>query len=61
VVAVADVYDALTSDRPYRRGLTHAAALERLAVESGSTLDSRLTRLFIDMVADAPPDQAVRD
>ena len=61
VVAVADVYDALTSDRPYRRGLTHAAALERLAAESGSTLDSRLTRLFIDMVADAPPDRAVSD
>ncbi len=61
VVAVADVYDALTSDRPYRRGLTHAAALERLAAEAGRTLDSRLTRLFTDMLADAPPGQPVRD
>src|SRR6266478_7977641 len=61
VVAVADVYDALTSDRPYRRGLTHAAALERLAAEAGRTLDSRLTRLFPDMLADAPPGQPVRD
>jgi putative two-component system response regulator len=55
IVAVADVYDALTSDRPYRRGLTHAAALERIAAEAGRTLDARLTRLFTDMVGHAPP------
>lgn len=61
VVAVADVYDALTSERPYRGALTHAAALERLAVEAGRTLDARLTRLFTDMVAHAPPDRPVRD
>jgi HD-GYP domain-containing protein (c-di-GMP phosphodiesterase class II) len=61
VVAIADVYDALTSDRPYRRSLTHATALERLAAEAGRTLDLRLTRLFIDMVADAPPDRAIPD
>ncbi|HEV2056323.1 MAG TPA: HD-GYP domain-containing protein [Methylomirabilota bacterium] len=61
VVAVVDVYDALTSKRPYRRALTHAEALERLAAEAGRTLDARLTRLFIDMVAHAPPDWPVRD
>ena len=57
VVAVADVYDALTSDRPYRRALTHMEALERLAAEAGRTLDARLTRLFTDMVSHAPPDR----
>ena len=60
-VAVADVYDALTSERPYRRALTHAEALERLATEAGRTLDARLTSLFTDMVAHAPPDRPVRD
>jgi HD-GYP domain-containing protein (c-di-GMP phosphodiesterase class II) len=58
VVAVADVYDALTSDRPYRRALTPMEALERLAAEAGRTLDARLTRLFSDMVSHAPPDRA---
>ena len=58
VIAVADVYDALISDRPYRRALTHAAALERLGSEAGRTLDARLTRLFIDMVDHAPPERA---
>jgi HD-GYP domain-containing protein (c-di-GMP phosphodiesterase class II) len=60
VVAIADVYDALTSDRPYRRGLTHAAAIEKLEAEAGRTLDARLTRLFTAMVAHAPPDRAIR-
>lgn len=61
VVAVADVYDALTSERPYRRALTHSEAIERLAAEGGRTLDARLTRLFTDKVVHAPPDWAIRD
>src|SRR5258706_100697 len=35
IVAVADVYDALTSDRAYRRRLSHPLALERLRGEAG--------------------------
>ena len=34
VTAIADVYDALTSDRPYRRALTTADALEVLSDEA---------------------------
>ena len=60
IVAVADVYDALTSERPYRRALAHAVALERLTSEAGRTLDLRLTRLFTDMVAHEPPDGTIR-
>jgi HD-GYP domain-containing protein (c-di-GMP phosphodiesterase class II) len=61
VVAVADVYDALTSPRPYRPALTRAEALERLSAEAGRTLDARLTRLFTDMVARASSDWPGRD
>ena len=61
VVAVADVYDALTSERPYRRALTHTEALERLTAEAGRTLDARLTSLFTVMVGHAPPDWPARD
>ncbi len=59
VVAVADVYDALTSDRPYRRRMSHDDALGAIRHEGGRTLDPRLTTLFLDLVADAPPDGAV--
>lgn len=60
IVAIADVYDALTSERPYRRGLTHAAAIERLTAEAGHTLDARLTGLFTDYVAHEPPGRVAR-
>jgi putative two-component system response regulator len=55
VVAVADTYDALTSDRPYRRGLSHEEAVRRLRGEAGRTLDADLTQLFLDVVADTEP------
>ena len=40
IVAVADVFDALTSDRPYRPALSRDTALAYLAEEAGRTLDA---------------------
>ena len=59
IVAVADVYDALTSDRAYRRRLSHPQAMERLLGEAGRTLDRELVGLFADTYPDGPPDRAV--
>ena len=59
IVAVADVYDALTSDRPYRPGLSHGEALERLLAEAGRTLDERLATLCVEILADAVAERAV--
>ena len=59
IVAVADVYDALTSDRPYRQRLSHGLAMERLHREAGRTLDGELVGLFADTYPDGPPDRAV--
>jgi HD-GYP domain-containing protein (c-di-GMP phosphodiesterase class II) len=50
IVAVADVFDALTSDRPYRRALTPDAALAHLASEAGRTLDEDIVATFIGLV-----------
>jgi HD-GYP domain-containing protein (c-di-GMP phosphodiesterase class II) len=41
IVAVADTYDALTSDRPYRKACTQSEARSVLIEEAGSRLDSR--------------------
>ena len=53
IVAIADVYDALTSDRPYRRGLPADGAIQRLKDEAGRTLDGPLTTVFVDLIAHA--------
>lgn len=49
ILAVADVYDALTSDRVYRRAHGHWQALAILQEMAGSQLDPHLVRLLIDM------------
>jgi len=48
IVAVSDVYDALTSERAYRRRLPHADAVRYLRSEAGQTLDEHLVELFLD-------------
>ena len=49
IVAVADVYDALTSDRPYRVRLAHAEAVGYLREQGGRTLDDDLVGLFVEL------------
>jgi HD-GYP domain-containing protein (c-di-GMP phosphodiesterase class II) len=41
IVAVADTYDALTSDRPYRKACSQAQARRVLVAEARSRLDPR--------------------
>ena len=59
IVAVVDVYDALTSDRAYRRALSHDAGAERLRRDAGRTLDGELVTLFLDLVRDGAPVRSV--
>lgn len=47
IVAVADAYHALISDRPYRKGLTVAKACEILKMGAGKQWDRELIRQFI--------------
>lgn len=54
IVAVADVYDALTSDRPYRRALGHEGALEHLIAEAGRTLDESIVAVFVGLTRGEP-------
>jgi HD-GYP domain-containing protein (c-di-GMP phosphodiesterase class II) len=47
IVAVADMYDVLTSDRPYRKARSREQARATLRSESGSHLDSRLVSTLL--------------
>ena len=48
VLAVADVYDAMTSDRPYRRGLPPRDAAVRISEGAGTQFDPDVVAAFTD-------------
>jgi HD-GYP domain-containing protein (c-di-GMP phosphodiesterase class II) len=50
IVKIADYFDAITSNRPYREPMTHRDACDVLATEEGKQLDPELTRAFIGMI-----------
>ena len=52
IAAVADVFDALTSDRCYRAALPLDAALTELRAAAGAHLDARLVDLLVTNVAE---------
>jgi HD-GYP domain-containing protein (c-di-GMP phosphodiesterase class II) len=49
ILAVADAYSAMTSDRPYRKALSHEEALVKLREASGTQLDPVLVEAFIEI------------
>lgn len=51
LMAVVDVYDALTSDRPYKRAILHDAAVKIINEGRGSHFDPEIVNLF-EKVAD---------
>jgi putative nucleotidyltransferase with HDIG domain len=59
IVAVADVYDALTSDRPYRPKLMSEQAIGELQRQAGRTLDGEIVAIFCVLAADGRVDHAV--
>ncbi len=47
IVAVADVYDALTSRRPYKRGMTHTESRAIIVGGSGQKFDPEVVAAFL--------------
>ena len=47
IFAVADVYDALTSDRPYRKGLPQQQAVQMIREKSGTQFDPKVVEVFM--------------
>nr|WP_281255807.1 HD domain-containing phosphohydrolase [Deinococcus hopiensis] len=50
IVAVADVYDALTQERPYKRAWTHEEALHELEVQAGTQFDPDVVRVALEVL-----------
>ena len=49
IFAIADTLDAMTSDRPYRKGTTFASAKEEIARCSGGQFDPKIVEVFLNM------------
>jgi HD-GYP domain-containing protein (c-di-GMP phosphodiesterase class II)/HAMP domain-containing protein len=54
ILAVADTYDAMTSDRPYRKGFEHEKAVSLILEESGTQFDPKVLRAFMLAVGEDP-------
>ncbi|MCB9479785.1 MAG: HD domain-containing protein [Deltaproteobacteria bacterium] len=50
IIGVADTYDAMTSDRPYRKGLPHDTAVQELKRVSGKQFDPVCVQAFMEAV-----------
>lgn len=50
MVAIADVYDAITADRVYHKGMTPTQGLKKLLEWSGHHLDAQLVKQFIHCI-----------
>jgi putative nucleotidyltransferase with HDIG domain len=54
LIAVADTYDAMTTDRPYRSALAHHVAIEEIRRNSGTQFDPIAVRAFMQALNECP-------
>jgi HD-GYP domain-containing protein (c-di-GMP phosphodiesterase class II) len=60
IVSICDIYDALTSDRPYRAALPPSEALEFLLGHANRQLDESIVKAFIKLVIPYPKGTLVK-
>jgi HD-GYP domain-containing protein (c-di-GMP phosphodiesterase class II) len=60
IISICDVYDALTSDRPYRKGMLPSEAMEYIMGGSSVLFDPNLVRIFMTKVAPYPVGMCVK-
>lgn len=50
IIALADSYDAMTSERPYRNALSEEQVLAEILNNAGTQFDPEITKIFIEQV-----------
>ena len=50
IICVADAFDAMTSDRPYRKALSLDAAIAELSENSGTQFDPAIVEIFTSIL-----------
>lgn len=54
IIAVIDAFDAMTEDRPYRKGMPYLDAAQEILRHAGRQFDPDLARLFVERVLELP-------
>lgn len=54
IIAVADTYDGLTTDRPYKKAIGQDEAVRVLESSAGSQLDPHLVKVFLQALSEMP-------
>lgn len=49
IISIADAYDAMVSERPYRKSLTHEEAISEIKKHSGTQFDPNLVKVFLEL------------
>lgn len=60
IIAITDVYDSLTSDRPHRNAFPQCEAIELLMGSAGTLYDFELTKIFVNNIIPYPKGVKVR-
>ena len=47
IISAADTYDAMTTNRPYRKGLSHKTAIDEIKKEAGAQFDKEVAEAFV--------------
>ena len=55
IFAIVDVWDALRSDRPYRKAWSLEKTIAHIQKQSGSHFDPQVVNAFLDMIQELPP------
>jgi HD-GYP domain-containing protein (c-di-GMP phosphodiesterase class II) len=53
-VAVADMFDAMTSDRPYRKSVSREVAVNELKRYASTQFDPQVVNAFIETMSETP-------
>jgi len=52
IIAVADAFDAMTTDRPYRKAMSKEEAFEELRIHAGVQFDEDIVHVFVNLVSE---------
>ena len=47
ILSVSDAFDAMTSDRPYRKKMSIDTAVKEIAANSGKQFDPEIVKIFL--------------